>query len=248
MGVQSGPSLINPKLQPTQQPAGLALDRIEQLVAACLRSIPNLELSHNKYESIFQTLAPEIQTISSAIFQSKVELARPAQAKLKEAERSALLTQKGRLDHDFQATCRDALVACERDVDNSVKSLISNLANLSATYKEARFLNSGDMISDTDDLDLARDGLSGSEQPQSSPCTSRLKIKTRGATFTANRYGVFEVRLTWSRHSFFSQANHSDRRTRESAMMLFIVARSDRGLKAQENQCITTLSTKTAEP
>ncbi|KAG5660222.1 hypothetical protein KAF25_003744 [Fusarium avenaceum] len=172
---------------------GLALDRIEQLVAACLRSIPNLELSHNKYESISQTLAPEIQIISSAIFQSKVELARPAQAKLKEPERSALLTQKGRLDHDFQATCRDVLVACERDVDNSVKSLISNLANLSATYKEARFLNSGDMISDTDALDLARDGLSGSEQPQSSPCTSRLKIKTRGATFTANRYGVFET-------------------------------------------------------
>jgi hypothetical protein len=139
-------------------------------------------------------------------------------------------------------------VAYERDVDSSVKSLISNLTNLSATYKEARFLNNGDMISDTDALDLVRDGPSGSEQPQSSPCTSRLKIKTRGATFTANRYGVFEVRLTWSRRSFFSQANQSDRRRRESAMMLFMVARSDRGLKAQENQCITTLSTKTAEP
>ncbi|KAH7233322.1 hypothetical protein BKA59DRAFT_316845 [Fusarium tricinctum] len=49
------------------------------------------------------------------------------------------------------------------------------------------------MISDTDALDLVRDGPSGSEQPQSSPCTSRLKIKTRGATFTANRYGVFET-------------------------------------------------------
>nr|CEG03283.1 unnamed protein product [Fusarium acuminatum CS5907] len=98
-----------------------------------------------------------------------------------------------RLDHDFQATCRDALVAYERDVDSSVKSLISNLTNLSATYKEARFLNNGDMISDTDALDLVRDGPSGPEQPQSSPCTSRLKIKTRGATFTANRYGVFET-------------------------------------------------------
>jgi hypothetical protein len=118
-------------------------------------------------------------------------------------ERSALLTEKERLDHDFQATCRDALVAYERDVDNSVKSLISNLANLSATYKEARFLNSGDMISDTDPVDLTRDGAPGSERPQS-PCRSRLKIKTRGATFTANRHGVFEVRLTWSRQPYFS--------------------------------------------
>lgn len=194
MGVQPGPSLINP--EPTQ-PAGLALlDHIKQLVAACLRSIPNLELSHNKYESISQTITPEIQTILSTIFQRKVDLARPDQVKLK--KRSALLTEKERLDHDFQATCRDALVAYERDVDNSVKSLISNLAKLFATYKEARFLNSGDMIGNTDPVHLARDGPPGLEPPQS-PCRSRLKIKTRGATFTANRYGVFEVRLTWSR-------------------------------------------------
>ncbi|KAI6749501.1 hypothetical protein HG530_014915 [Fusarium avenaceum] len=231
MGVQSGPSVINPKLKPTQQPAGLALDRIEQLVAAYLRSIPNLELSHNKYESISQTLAPEIQTISSAIFQSKVELARPAQAKLKEPERSALLTQKGRLDHDFQATCRDALVACERDVDNSVKSLISNLANFSPTYKEARFLNSGDMISDTDAVDLARDGLSGSEQPQSSPCTSRLKIKTRGATFTANRYGVFETHKRKRDGAFHSSQKRPRLESTRKSMHYDAVYQNSRAVK-----------------
>ncbi|KAF5660236.1 hypothetical protein FHETE_9065 [Fusarium heterosporum] len=49
-------------------------------------------------------------------------------------------------------------------------------------------LNSRDMIASTRPIDLTRDDASSQ-----SPWTSRLKIKTRGATFTANRYGVYET-------------------------------------------------------
>ncbi|KAF5000522.1 hypothetical protein FGRMN_1689 [Fusarium graminum] len=49
-------------------------------------------------------------------------------------------------------------------------------------------LNSRDMIASTRPIDLTRDDASSRQ-----PWTSRLKIKTRGATFTANRFGVYET-------------------------------------------------------
>lgn len=190
-------------------PAGLALlERIQQELDACKRSLPNPP-------------APEDNTANE---RARAELV--AQSKLLYASVAAdhtllisgepnnkllaLIRKDRQIKSDYQAyiaTCRDTQVAYTRHVNCAANSLINTIQILFSRSGLNNFdmNSSGRMIADTASVDLssnAGDALS-QHLPHNPNSGSRRRYKTGGATFTANRQGVFEVRYADVVQTFF---------------------------------------------
>ncbi|KAM0560030.1 hypothetical protein ACHAPJ_003989 [Fusarium lateritium] len=161
-----------------KQPVGLAiLTQIEQEIAACKLSLQNIQPPGREHESALADITQQIEESWSFILGNPVGAAEHGKTK----EMEGLLEKKAQLEAIIKTASKDQgrQAAYARNTNKTVQSLMDKLQEV---FKESR-LNSADMISNTEPVDLTLDDAPAVEPPR----RSRARIRTGGATITSNR-------------------------------------------------------------